>query len=74
VDRIHQPQHQPSPRTPGDVYVAAAQTHHRAHCTTCRDRHEAAEAGYAEAGASIERRDRLTLGLRTARNSAAVNR
>ena len=58
------------PPTPGDIYVAAALAEHRAHCADCRESHEAAEARYAEAGASFERRQRLTLGFRA--TSAAV--
>jgi len=57
--------------TPGDILMAARRANHLAHCTDCRQRTDEAETSYAEFlaeyGASIQRRDRLTLGLRTAR-------
>jgi hypothetical protein len=56
--------------SPGDVYVAAALADHRAHCTSCRSRHEDAEARYAEYGESIRRRDRIQLGLHIASTPA----
>jgi hypothetical protein len=47
-----------------------------AHCPAHRAQHEQAEARHAEFlaenGASIQRRDRLTLGLRTARTTAVT--
>jgi hypothetical protein len=52
--------------------MAARIADHRAHCTDCRKRHEAAEARYAEYGTSIQRRDRLTLGLRAARTQSVT--
>ncbi|MFE7837472.1 hypothetical protein ACFU53_15965 [Streptomyces sp. NPDC057474] len=57
--------------TPRDVYTYADAV---AHCPTHRAQHKQAEARYAEFlaeyGASIQRRDRLTLGLRAARTTA----
>jgi hypothetical protein len=58
--------------TPGDIYVAASIAEHRAHCTSCRVRAEEAEARYAGYGESVQRRDRVQLGLRTA-NATAVS-
>ncbi|WP_381801100.1 hypothetical protein [Streptomyces niveus] len=49
--------------TPGDIYVAASIAEHRAHCTSCRVRAEGAEARYAGYGESVQRRDRVQLGL-----------
>lgn len=60
MDRIHQPDPQP---TPGDVYTFAAAV---ADCPTHRAQHEEAEARYATYGESIRRRDRAQLGLRIA--------
>ncbi|MFI5684678.1 hypothetical protein [Streptomyces sp. NPDC051636] len=45
-------------RQPGDIYVAAADADHHAHCPACREQAEAAEARYAEYGKSLARRDR----------------
>ncbi|WP_406325205.1 hypothetical protein [Streptomyces niveus] len=59
--------------TPGDIYVAASIAEHRAHCTSCRVRAEEAEARYAGYGESVQRRDRVQLGLRTA-STTAVSR
>lgn len=58
--------------TPADTYMAAARADHRAHCTNCRETAEQADARHAENSASIARRDRLTLGLRTARTTAVT--
>lgn len=58
--------------TPGDVYVAAARAEHEAHCTPCRERAAASAAAIAECGESIRRRDRLTLGLRSARRAVSA--
>jgi hypothetical protein len=54
---------------PSDLYTFALAV---ADCPEHRRMHEEAEASYAEAGASIQRRDRLTLGLRAARSTTAV--
>jgi hypothetical protein len=43
-----------------------------ADCPTHRAQHEEAEARYAEYGASLQRRDRVQLGLRTARTTAVT--
>lgn len=58
--------------TPGDIYTAAAIADHLIHCPGCRERAEATEARYAEYGASMHRRDRLTLGLRATRTTAVT--
>lgn len=62
----------PAQPSPGDIYVAAARADHLTHCTACRERAEASDAFAAENGASIQRRDRLTLGLRAARTPAVA--
>lgn len=68
MKRIDQPTHQP---TPGDVYTYANAV---ADCPTHRAQHEQAEKAHAEFqaanSASIARRDRIQLGLRTARATA----
>lgn len=56
-----------------DALMEARKADHRAHCTACRERHEEAEARYAEYGASIQRRDRRTLGLPFAGRAKAVS-
>lgn len=61
-----------SEQTPADIYTAAAIADHLIHCTGCRERAEATEARYAEYGASMARRDRLTLGLRATRTGAVA--
>ncbi len=69
-ERTDQPQDQP---TPGDVYTYAYAV---ADCPKHRAQHEEAEARYAEFhaenSASIQRRDRLTLGLRVTRTTAVT--
>lgn len=59
--------------TPGDVLMAARRTDHLAHCTNCREQAEATEAQQAEYGASIQRRDRIQLGLRLTERARAVS-
>ena len=63
---------QPQQPTPGDILMAARVADHLAHCTPCRERRAASDAALAENGASIQRRDRLTLGLRVARTEAVT--
>lgn len=60
---------QPTP-TLSSIFIAAMQANHEAHCTPCRDRHTALDKAAADNAASIARRDRLTLGLHTARRTA----
>lgn len=70
MKRIDQPTQQPTPRTWTNLTYADAV----ADCPEHRAQHEAAEARYAEFqaanNASIARRDRIQLGLRTARATA----
>lgn len=54
----------------GETYTAATRADHLAHCTHCREVATSIEADAAEYGASIQRRDRLTLGPRTTRTVA----
>ena len=57
----------PATATIGDFLEVYRQADHLAHCPGCRTLREASDQAAAENGASIERRDRRTLGLRTAR-------
>lgn len=50
----------------GDILMAARTADHLAHCPGCRTLREASDQDAAENGASIQRRDRRTLGLHTA--------
>lgn len=59
-------------RLPDDWYTTAARAAHNVHCTRCRELTAASDAAAAENGASIQRRDRIQLGLRIAR-TAGVN-
>jgi hypothetical protein len=52
------------PRRPGDLYTYALAV---VDCPVHRKQHEEAEARYAQYGESIERRDRIQLGLRVGR-------
>ncbi|MGW2739097.1 hypothetical protein ACWC4D_33470 [Streptomyces sp. NPDC001288] len=56
-----------SRRLPDDWYTTAARAEHNTHCTPCRESAAAMDAAAAENGASIQRRDRRTLGLFTTR-------
>jgi hypothetical protein len=56
--------------TPAGVYPVLTFADAVADCPTHRAQHEEAEARYAEYGASLQRRDRVQLGLRTKAVSA----
>jgi len=55
-----------------DWYTTAARAEHNTHCTSCRERAAAMDAAAAENGASIQRRDRRTLGLNIATSRTGV--
>jgi hypothetical protein len=77
MDRIDPQPHQHSPgartaRDVGDILMAARVADHLAHCPGCREQGAASAAATAANGASMARRDRLTLGLRNAKQGASA--
>lgn len=55
-----------------DTITAARDADHLARCTNCREQAAVTDAAIAENGASMARRDRVTLGLRNARRLVTV--
>jgi hypothetical protein len=67
----------PRPRKPqaaalAGIYMAAAEADHLAHCARWRALDEEFKGRYGEYGASTARRDRIQLGLHTARTTAVT--
>jgi hypothetical protein len=56
----------------GDILMAAREADHLAHCTPCRERAAASDAAITENGESMQRRDRVQLGLRNARRAVTA--